>query len=79
MAPNLAFMKLREAALGFMTLNGVSLAVQMEVLADVVAGRMPWGYGSWKVGWNLEWLGSMVMGSMGEMFYLLITGIYIRG
>lgn len=31
----------REAALGSMTLNGVSLAVQMEVLADVVAGRMP--------------------------------------
>lgn len=31
-----------------MTLNGVSLAVQMEVLADVVAGKDALGDGSWK-------------------------------
>ena len=40
-----------------MTLNGVSLAVQMEVLADVVAGRMPWGMDPGGVG-------SKVIGSM---------------
>ena len=59
-----------------MTLNGVSLAVQMEVLADVVAGKDALGV------WILEGrmdpgrVGSKVIGSMGEMFYLLITGIY---